>query len=66
MGITSLMTRIGACSAPWVAQWLEHVHHTLSFATLGGAAFLAAILCTQLPETRGKPTAETLEDAARK
>lgn len=66
MGVITLMIRLGACSAPWVAQWLQHIHHTLPFAILGGAVFLAGILCTQLPETRGKPTAETLEDAVKK
>lgn len=65
MGITSLMTRLGACSSPWIAQWLEHVHHALPFAILGSAALVGAIACTQLPETRGKSTLETLEDTIR-
>lgn len=66
MGITSFMARIGACSAPWVAQWLGHIHHVLPFPLLGGAAFLAVLLCMKLPETKGKPTLETLDDTTPK
>lgn len=65
MGFTSLKARIGACSAPWVVQWVEHIHHTLSFAILRGAAFIAVIICTQLPETRLKLSPETFNDVVR-
>ena len=65
MGMLSVLIRFGGSSAPWVAQWLEHFHYTLPFAVMGGLALLSSFLCTQLPETLGVPTIETLEDAKR-
>ena len=61
MGLLSVISRIGAASAPWVAQWLKHVHVVAPFALMGVLTLIGALLCILLKETNGMATAETLE-----
>jgi len=63
MGLLSVVSRCGAASAPWVAQWLRHAHVMLPFALMGGLTLIGAFLCLLLHETKGRATAETLEMA---
>lgn len=37
------------------------VHPLLPYAIMGGNALLAGLLCMTLPETKGMPTAETMD-----
>ena len=39
------------------------IHPVIPFAVMSGFAFAAGCLCGVLPETLGRPTLETLEDA---
>ena len=57
-----VVSRLGAASAPWVAQYLMEVHDVLPFTVMGGLGLIAGILCFKLRETNGQPTAETLGD----
>ena len=63
MGLLSVVSRLGAACAPWVAQWLGHVHHILPFSVMGGLTLLSALTLCWLKETRGKATKETLDDS---
>ena len=60
MGLLQVISRVGAATAPWVAQWLRHVHKTLPFLLMGGLTIIASFLCFVLKETKGKETAELL------
>eukprot|EP00795_Rhopilema_esculentum_P015781 gene15781-7079_t len=61
MGVLQITSRLGAASAPWVAQWLRHFHTSLPFILMGGLTATAAFLCFILKETKGMQTAEVLE-----
>lgn len=63
MGLLSVVSRLGAACAPWVAQWLGHVHHILPFSVMGALTLLSALTLCWLKETRGKATKETLDDS---
>ena len=60
MGLMIVVSRLGAASAPWIAQYLMAVHEVLPFTVMGGMGVIAGILCFKLRETNGQPTAETL------
>jgi len=61
MGLLTVVSRLGAASAPWVAQYLADVHEILPFTVMGGLAVIAAVVMFKLRETNGVPTAEILE-----
>lgn len=61
MGFLTVVSRVRAASAPWIAQYLQIVHKVLPFTIMGGLAIVSAVLCFKLTETLGKATAETLE-----
>ena len=61
MGVLQITSRLGAASAPWVAQWLRHFHTSLPFILMGALTATAAFLCFLLKETKGMQTAEVLE-----
>ena len=61
MAVVVVSTCIGSAAAPFVLQ-LKRIHETLPFGIMGIVAFIAALLALVLPETKGKPTAEALED----
>lgn len=42
----------------------DKTHPVIPFAVMSGFAFIAGCLCGILPETLGRPTLETLEDAS--
>ena len=62
MGLMVVVSRLGAASAPWVAQYLMAVHEVLPFTVMGAMGVIAGILCFKLRETNGQPTSETLGD----
>jgi len=62
MGLLQVISRIGAASAPWVAQFLRHVDERLPFILMGGLTILAGFLCFKLNETNGKETAEVFSN----
>ncbi|XP_057291589.1 organic cation transporter-like protein isoform X2 [Hydractinia symbiolongicarpus] len=59
MALLSVVSRVGAASAPWVAQGLRVLHFTVPFYFMGVLTLVAALMCLTLTETKGKPTAET-------
>jgi len=63
MGLLSVVSRLGGASAPWVAQFLGHVHVALPFGVMGGLTLASAITLCGLKETMGVATSETLDDA---
>ena len=63
MGVVQVTSRIGAATAPWVAQWLTHFHGSLPFLLMGGLAITAAVSCFALTETKDVETAEELPGA---
>ncbi|XP_066920689.1 organic cation transporter protein-like [Clytia hemisphaerica] len=63
MGLMIVVSRLGAASAPWVAQYLNEVHDVLPFTVMGGLGVIASIVCFKLKETNGIPTAETMDGA---
>ena len=58
MGLLQVISRIGAATAPWVAQWLRLYEDYLPFLLMGGLTMVATFLCFTLKETKGKETAE--------
>ena len=62
MGLLQVISRIGAASAPWVAQFLRHADEKLPFILMGALTLIAALLCFKLDETKGKETAEVFEN----
>ena len=58
----SVVSRIGAASAPWVAQYLSYSSKYLPFIVMGSLSIVSAGLCIKLKETNGTAMAETLED----
>lgn len=62
MGLMSVISRIGAASAPWVAQYLSYSNKYLPFIVMGSLSLVSAGLCFKLRETNGMAMAETLED----
>ena len=63
VGICSTVARIGALSAPAIAD-LDSSYPPLPFLIMGGGAVLVGSLSCLLPETRGIVLPETLEEAA--
>ena len=63
VGICSTVARIGALSAPTIAD-LDSVYPPLPFLIMGGGAVVVASLSCLLPETRGIVLPETIEEAA--
>ena len=61
MGVVVVFTCIGSACAPFVLE-LKRIHETLPFGMMGAVALFAALLASALPETKGKPTPEVLED----
>ena len=63
VGICSTVARIGALSAPTIAD-LDSFFAPLPFLIMGGGAVLVGSLSCCLPETKGTALPETLEEAA--
>ena len=63
VGLCSTVARIGALSAPAIAD-LDTVWPPLPFLIMGGAGVLVGCLSCLLPETRGIVLPETIEEAA--
>jgi MFS family permease len=63
VGICSTVARIGALSAPAIAN-LDSIYAPLPFLIMGGGAVVVGSLSFLLPETRGIALPETIEEAA--
>lgn len=62
LGLLNVLSRLGAASAPWVAQYLGYSNKYLPFIVMGSLSLVSAGLCFKLRETNGMAMAETLED----
>lgn len=62
MGLLQVISRIGAATAPWIAQFLRIVDERLPFVLMGALTLFASLLCVRLDETKGKETAEVLQN----
>ena len=62
MGLLEISSPIGGASAPWVAIGLKSVHPFLPFLVMGASSLIASVLMLLLPETKGRSTAEVIED----
>lgn len=62
LGVMSVTSRLGAASAPWVAQYLSFSSEYLPFLVMGSLSLICAALSIKLKETAGMPMAETLQD----
>ncbi|XP_073236128.1 organic cation transporter protein-like [Porites lutea] len=60
MGTSTSVARLGSFASPYVVH-LSRVHPLLPYGIMGAKALLASILCMTLPETKGLPTAETMD-----
>ncbi|XP_046846068.1 organic cation transporter protein-like [Xenia sp. Carnegie-2017] len=61
IGTSSGAARIGSFAASYIV-WLIRVHSILPYGIMGIICLQAAILAMFQPETKGKPTLETLDD----
>ncbi|KAK3740890.1 hypothetical protein QZH41_013408 [Actinostola sp. cb2023] len=59
MGTSTAAGRIGSFSAPYVVN-LNRIHPLLPYGIMASQAFLAGMVCLTLPETKDKPTEETM------
>ncbi|XP_073237426.1 uncharacterized protein [Porites lutea] len=57
MGTSSGAGRIGSFCSSYIV-WLTRIHALLPYGIMGIGAFVAAMLCLTLPETKDQPTAE--------
>ena len=62
MGLMSVISRIGAASAPWVAQYLSYSNKYLPFIVMGSLSLVSAGLCLKLRETNGMVLVDTLQE----
>ena len=62
MGLMSVVSRIGAASAPWVAQYLSYSSKYLPFIVMGSLSIVSAGLCIKLKETNGMVLVDTLQE----
>ena len=62
MGFLQVTARVGAASAPWVANGLLEVHTAAPYLVMGGVAFFGAVLLFVVPETKGRAMKDTVED----
>ncbi|XP_078378347.1 organic cation transporter protein-like [Oculina patagonica] len=60
MGSSTAAARIGSFASPYIIH-LRLVHPLLPYGIMGANALLAGLLCQSLPETKGMPTAETMD-----
>ncbi|KAL9968411.1 hypothetical protein ACROYT_G026787 [Oculina patagonica] len=61
MGTSSGVGRIGSFSSSYII-WLTRIHPILPYGIMGVGAFIAAVLCVSLPETKDQPTAEVVRN----
>ena len=60
MGFTQFTSRVGAVGAPFVAKGLKLLHPIAPFLFMGVVGSLTSTLLILLPETKGRPTKETM------
>lgn len=61
MGLSSAAARVGSFSAPYII-YLNKINRVLPFIIIGLVAVISAFVCFVLPETKDKPTQETISD----
>ncbi|CAB3981466.1 organic cation transporter -like [Paramuricea clavata] len=61
LSTSSAMARIGSFSASYII-WLIRIHAALPYSIMGAICLQAAVLGLFLPETKGTPTLETMDD----
>ena len=62
MGLSSMMARVSGILCPFILE-LGDVWFSLPYFIFGAFAISSGLLILFLPETRGKPLPETVEDA---
>ncbi|KOX69946.1 Organic cation transporter protein [Melipona quadrifasciata] len=62
VGTNSAMSHVGSVAAPYVADLLGAVVWWGPTTLCGGLALIAGLLCLVLPETRGRPLANTVDE----
>ncbi|XP_012134615.2 organic cation transporter protein [Megachile rotundata] len=62
VGTNSAMSHVGSVASPYVADLLGAVAWWGPTTLCGGLALLAGLFCATLPETRGRPLANTLDE----
>lgn len=62
VGINSAMSHIGSVAAPYVADLLGALIWWGPTTLCGGLALIAGLLCSILPETRGRLLANTVDE----
>ncbi|KAG7208609.1 hypothetical protein KM043_014817 [Ampulex compressa] len=62
VGMNSAMSHVGSVAAPYVADLLGAVVWWGPSTLCGGLALVAGLLCSILPETRGRSLADTIEE----
>ncbi|CAL7951878.1 unnamed protein product [Xylocopa violacea] len=62
VGTNSAMSHVGSVAAPYVADLLGAVVWWGPTTLCGGLALMAGLLCSILPETRGRPLANTVDE----
>ncbi|XP_071839823.1 solute carrier family 22 member 6-B-like [Apostichopus japonicus] len=61
MGFFSMISRVGSITAP-IILLLENVWPNLPVLVFGACSILAGIFCLVMPETKGKPLPNTIQD----
>lgn len=65
MGFVQLMSRLGAAAAPWVNKEFNRFHDGASYIFIGIASFVTYFLLCFLPEMKGVPTSDAMEEEDR-
>ena len=62
MGFVQVMSRLGAASSPWVNKEFNKFHEGASYIFIGIASFVTYFFLCFLPEMKGVPTADAMEE----
>lgn len=65
MGFVQVMSRLGAAAAPWVNKEFSKFHAGASYIFIGIASFITYFLLCFLPEMKGMPTTDAMEEEDR-
>ncbi|XP_043833518.1 solute carrier family 22 member 13-like [Dromiciops gliroides] len=61
MGLVATFSRLGGILTPLVTL-LDDYHHAIPLAIYGSLPVLVGVLCVMLPETKGKPLKDAIDD----
>merc|ERR1712013_191560 len=62
VGMTQVMSRLGAAAAPWVNMEFNRYHHGASYVFVGVASLVTYFLLCLLPEMKGVPAVDAMEE----